>query len=433
VGQAGLAPSGEERETESDLLLRVRGGDLDAFSELVERNRGPALVVARSIVDAATAEDVVADSIERLLVVLKRGDGPTYSVRPYFLQMVRNRAIDDKRRAVEIPVDTVHAVPSDGEGLDEADSAVVRSAFEALPERWQTALWLGIVESRTHAEIGRELDVAEGAASQLLHRAREGLRQSYLDAHVGDDDECTRLKGLVGRYVRGRCSARDARKVKAHLDQCETCRAAIIKTRRLNARIGSTLAVGLLGGVGWELLRRPATAMAADMSGQPQRGLKRARTTSPARYFGGLAAGVVLVAGLGLAVAANGGDGQTDATLELAAVTAPASSSPTPTATLRPSQSASATPTVTATAKASRRSATATVSSSKSASASSTSSACPDGCPSETTTAVPSNLTPEQSATATESPSAEVPVETPSADVPVDTPIDETPVETPVS
>jgi len=346
VSQAGRAHLGHERETESDLLLRVRAGDMEAFGELAERNEGPALAVAKGIVDHATAEDVVADSIERLLVLLKRGEGPTYCVRPYFLQMVRNRAIDYHRRTVEIPVDVAESRPALTAVPDEIDSAVVRSAFEALPERWQAALWMGVVESRSHAEIGRELDVAEGAASQLLHRAREGLRQSYLDAQVGTAPDCTELSGLVGKYVRERCSRRDARKVDAHLAACPDCRDAVAKSRQLNSRIGAVLAVGVLGGVGLELLKQPGTAMAAELGGLPARAIQSVKVGGKARHFALAAAGVVIAAGLVVGLPANGADLLADA------IFAEGSAAPTPSLSLTPTPTPSLTPTPTPTPSA---------------------------------------------------------------------------------
>lgn len=336
VSEAGRARLGDE--TESDLLLRVRSGEMHAFAELAERNRGPGLAVARSIVDAATAEDVVADSFERLLISLKRGEGPTYSLRPYFLQMVRNRAIDYKRRTLEIPVDTADDGPV---VLGEESDSLVRNAFEALPERWQAALWLNVVEDRSHAEIGRELDVAEGAASQLLHRAREGLRQSYLDAQVGTEDECTRLRGLMGKYVRGHCSARDARKVTAHLADCKSCQVALSRTRQLNARLGSALAVSVLGGVGLELMRRPGSAMAAELVSHPARAIVAAKTAGTFRHVVGMVAGLAIVAGLVLGVPANSGTVQADAMLKaqpkLGPVRSASSARPTPTPSSTPS------------------------------------------------------------------------------------------------
>ncbi len=334
VGQVGRASLGHERETESDLLFRVRAGDKDAFSELVERNEGPALAVAQGFVDAVTAQDVVSDAVERLWVLLKSGEGPTYCLRPYFLQMVRNRAVDYQRRAKEVPVESIEPGAVDFENEVDADN--VRTAFEALPERWQAALWLGVVERRSHSEIGRELDVAEGAASQLLHRAREGLRQSYLNVNVGDGSACPELDGMVGRYLRGRASRRDVHRVHAHLDKCETCRAAVTHTKQLSDRMGAVLAITAVGGIGLALVQRPGVALAAGLGGGPTRAWAAAKaSTTPGRVLIGAVAGLALVAGLFIALPGNRGDDPADAIRQQATPSgavpeSPSAISPTP-------------------------------------------------------------------------------------------------------
>lgn len=300
MGDVGRAYWGHERETETELLARVRQGDPDAFSELAERNEAPALAVARAIVDPATAEDVVADCFERLLILLRRGDGPDGALRPYFLQMVRRRAIDYWRRQSEVPAGEVpDTAPAEA---DDFDPTVVRTAFAALPERWQTALWLSIVENRSHAEIGKELAVAENAASQLLHRAREGLRQSYLDAQIGGDAECLALQGLLGKYVRGRCGRRDTARVEEHLEQCPGCRHAVSQTRKLNDRLPTVLVVSLIGGAGLALLRPGAKAWAAEVGAGPAHAVTGARWGRTPRYLMSAAAGVALSVGLVLAL-----------------------------------------------------------------------------------------------------------------------------------
>lgn len=272
--------------TESELLLRARNGDMDAFAELAQRNHGPALIVARSIVDSVTAEDVVADSFERLLALLARGEGPTHSLRPYFLQMVRHRAIDTHRQRREVPFAGFEE-PS----VDDADTAAsdasdhVQQAFAALPERWQAALWLSAVDGMSHADIGRELGLSENAVNQLVHRSKEGLRQAYLTEVVGSArQECQPVSELLSKYVRGRCGSRAEQRVAAHLETCDVCQSAVADLRRLNSRIGNTLAVGVLGGVGLALVRQPARAMAAE-------------------GFGGAVAGGVLRVAAGVAIA----------------------------------------------------------------------------------------------------------------------------------
>lgn len=315
--------------TESELLLRARNGDMDAFAELTQRNHGPALVVARSIVDANTAEDVVADSFERLLAALSRGEGPTHSLRPYLLQMVRHRAIDSHRQRREIPlagIDEPVAAIAEADG----ESDRVQQAFESLPERWQAALWLSTVEGVSHADIGRELGLNENAVNQLVHRSKEGLRQAYLSVvATSTRQECQPISGLLGKYVRGGCGARAEQRVKAHLETCDACQATVADLTRLNARIGNALAVGVLGGVGLALAREPARAMAAE-------GIKGAlRLSGLLRAVSGIAAGGLVAVGSMTLVPLVGGEAEVSTAMlgqrQVATPVAAASPTPSPT------------------------------------------------------------------------------------------------------
>jgi RNA polymerase sigma factor (sigma-70 family) len=288
-GLGGSAPV-----TDKTLLVRARNGDMAAFAELTERNRRSALVVAGAMVDSATAEDVVSDSFERLLVTLRNGGGPTESLRPYLLQMVRNRAIDSWRGRREVCVEPA-VLTQASETIEDADTeatgvSMVRQAFEQLPERWQTVLWLGEVEGYSYAEIGRELGLREGAVTQLLHRAREGMRQAYLKLHASyATGECGRIRPLLVKYVRGKSGARDCAQVEQHLDNCPECAAAAGKLRQLNRRMGAAIVAAVAGGVALELLRRPGAAMAAELS--PTTNLF---TSSTIRHLTGAAAGILL-------------------------------------------------------------------------------------------------------------------------------------------
>lgn len=334
MSQAAQFDESETSLTESELLLRARNGDMDAFAELAQRNHGPALVVARSIVDANTAEDVVADSFERLLAVLARGDGPTHSLRPYLLQMVRHRAIDSHRQRREIPlagIDEPAAVVAEAD----AESDRVQQAFESLPERWQTALWLSTVDGISHADIGRELGLSENAVNQLVHRSKEGLRQAYLSVAARSvHQECQPVSGLLGKYVRGRCGARAEQRVKDHLETCDACQATVADLTRLNTRIGNALAVGVLGGVGLALTRDPARAMAAE-------GMKGAlRLGGMLRVLSGVAAGVLVVAGTSMLTSLAGGESELNTSMlfdrPVASPTAVAPTAPTPSPTPLP-------------------------------------------------------------------------------------------------
>ena len=65
-------------------------------------------------------------------------------------------------------------------------------AFASLPERWQLVLWHTEVEGRSAAEVAPILGLAPNAVAALAYRAREGLRQAYLNAHIhaGPPEAC---------------------------------------------------------------------------------------------------------------------------------------------------------------------------------------------------------------------------------------------------
>ncbi len=257
---AEQTPAGNSDEA---LLADVRAGDMQAFELIVRRHRGAAMAVARAMVDPVTAEDVVADSFERLLVAIRRGGGPRDVVRPYLLRAVRNRAVDVFRRR-ETPVE----LDERGDALTEPQSVVedrllVRTAFDVLPERWQAVLWMSLVEECDRHEIARQLGIAPGAVSQLLVRAKEGLRQAYLAQYAHSaEPSCSEMSELLPPYVRGRASRRETAKVERHLADCERCPGMIAQLRAINRGLGVLLGAAVLGKFALDAYQAPPAAAA---------------------------------------------------------------------------------------------------------------------------------------------------------------------------
>ena len=90
--------------------------------------------------------------------------------------------------------------------------------------RWRTE-----VEGRSPAEVGPLLGLAPNAVAALAYRAREGLRQAYLNAHIQARPPagCEDIVPKLGAYVRHDLSNRDRQKVEAHLEGCERCQAFV--------------------------------------------------------------------------------------------------------------------------------------------------------------------------------------------------------------
>src|SRR5215217_2853218 len=192
------ASTGDEPVTQgssdAELVAAVRAGDLSAFGALYERHVGAARAVARRYSNsAADAEDAVADSFARIFATVRDGGGPDAAFRAYLFTVVRRVAMHriEHGRRVE-PTDDVATLEAGvvaAGGSDEATMAgferdVVARAYSSLPERWQAVLWYTEVEGLTPAQISPALGIPPNAVAVLAYRAREGLRQAYLQKHV---------------------------------------------------------------------------------------------------------------------------------------------------------------------------------------------------------------------------------------------------------
>ncbi|KOG86941.1 ECF subfamily RNA polymerase sigma-24 subunit, partial [Streptomyces varsoviensis] len=85
---------------------------------------------------------------------------------------------------------------ADVRAMQEAEASLAVQAFRSLPPRWQTVLWHTTVEEESPSEVAPLLGLTANATAVLAHRAREGLKQAYLQAHVStsltSDGDCAR-------------------------------------------------------------------------------------------------------------------------------------------------------------------------------------------------------------------------------------------------
>ena len=301
--------TGTDPRSDADLIAAARSGDAGGFGVLYQRHAGAALVVARQYTSGtAQAEDVVADAFAAVWSALRSGSGPTDAFRAYLFTVVRRTAAvqRDRGRRAE-PTDDVAvleagsmAEPAAEEpALADFERSIVARAFSSLPERWQAVLWHSEIEGKTPAEIAPLLGLTANSTAALAYRAREGLRQAYLQQHLSDalPDACRAVAGKLGGYVRGGLGARDTTQVEAHLETCGDCRALVLELRDVNHGLRAVVAPLVLGVVG----------LAALKIGLPTSGGLAAGTTALAS--GGTAAGATAGAGAAGASAAATGAG----------------------------------------------------------------------------------------------------------------------------
>ncbi len=244
---------------DAELIASARSGDAASVGALYERHAGAAWVVARQYTDSpADADDVVADSFVAVFGALERGNGPEVAFRAYLFTVVRRvaGARRDKARRVQ-PTDdlavleagTALAGTAEEPALAGFERGVVARAFHSLPERWQAVLWHTEVEGLTPAEIAPILGLTANGVAALAYRAREGLRQAYLQQHLQDplDEGCRTVAGKLGAYVRGGLGTRETAQVEAHLEDCGTCRGLLLELGDVNHGMRAVIAPLVLG------------------------------------------------------------------------------------------------------------------------------------------------------------------------------------------
>jgi RNA polymerase sigma factor (sigma-70 family) len=223
--------------TDAVLVDRVVAGFEGDFEELYRRHASAAWRVAQAVTgNAHDAADAVAEAFARVFQAVKSGrltDAGAF--RAYLMTATRNASLDQMRKSGKtrptaeedldvLPANTTGPQAAiDGKG----DAAMMAEAFRNLPERWRSVLWLTAVEGVATKDVATQLGISANGAAQLAVRARAGLRERYLQAHLKHttDPECRFTVDRLGAYVGGGLAPRDIAKVDQHLAACESCRA----------------------------------------------------------------------------------------------------------------------------------------------------------------------------------------------------------------
>ena len=171
--------------SDADLLEQSKQGSSAAFGELWARHAAAGRTVARSFTSSLDPDDLVAEAFTKIYQLLLKGKGPSGAFRPYLFTTIRNTAASWGRARRETTIDTLETLEdpnsSEESSLAALDMGLTASAFRALPTRWQEVLWYSEVESMTPAQIAPLLGMSANSVAALSYRAREGLRQAWID------------------------------------------------------------------------------------------------------------------------------------------------------------------------------------------------------------------------------------------------------------
>lgn len=183
---------------ETEWVARARGGEREAFSQLVVLHQDAVYRVVRrtSAVDEALAEDLAQETFLRAWRALAsfRGDS---SFLHWLLTIATNLTINRRstvaakaeRRALSLdrpgpagtaeridPVDARQPAPAARALGGELKAALAR-ALERLPEEFRAAVVLRDVEGLEYDAIAAVLAVPIGTVRSRIHRGRDQLRE----------------------------------------------------------------------------------------------------------------------------------------------------------------------------------------------------------------------------------------------------------------
>lgn len=317
-------PGADLPPSDAELIRRMRAGDDGAYEELYRRHSAAVLRYARTCCrDGHTADDLTAEVFARTLQAVRGGAGPEQAVRAYLLTTVRRVAaawtktakreqlVEDfavfateSARAAEVSDDETLDLGADVRAMHEAERTLAMRAFRSLPERWQAVLWHTTVEEESPSAIAPLFGLTANATAVLASRAREGLKQAYLQAHVNTSvataGDCAQYADRLGAYARGGLRIRAERGLRKHLDECAKCRLVAGELAHVNAGIPAVLPLAVIGWFAAGYSLKAAGVVAGGAAGAAGAGAAAAATGGGASGSAGAgAAGGAAAEGLG--------------------------------------------------------------------------------------------------------------------------------------
>jgi RNA polymerase sigma factor (sigma-70 family) len=190
------AATAVELDEEQRLVEEAQRGNLDAMRPILERYAQPlyATVILPRLGDAATAEDVLRDTLATAVEKINRFTWQGKSIYPWLRQIAINKVFDVHRAskrsrrladamAQELPSESDPDANPDAMMMAEEERTLHRARIDAalgeLPVRYKTAIELRLITELSREECARRLEVSVGTFDVLLHRAVRAFRKKF--------------------------------------------------------------------------------------------------------------------------------------------------------------------------------------------------------------------------------------------------------------
>ncbi len=155
------------------LILSAQGGDIEAFSKLVESHWLRLVRFSRSIVGSSDAEDLVQNGLVKAWRKLAGLRDPR-AFSTWVLRIVSRECfshVRSRRRLISIE----SAPPAFDPANAGIESVEVEQVLGILPARQRAVMHLTVIEGMSDSEIGAALHITPASVRSHRRRARESL------------------------------------------------------------------------------------------------------------------------------------------------------------------------------------------------------------------------------------------------------------------
>lgn len=180
--------------TDEELMGHIRGGNRDAFSELVMRHTKRYYSLAyRMLSSREEAEDIVQETFLALWTNPDRWDsGRQAKFTTWFYRVVTNACIDRKRKNTPLQLEDGYDPPDESRGMEEMlelkrKKENMDAYIGELPESQRTALTLCFYEGVSNRDAAEIMGVSVKALESLLMRAKASLRNKLSEESVREE------------------------------------------------------------------------------------------------------------------------------------------------------------------------------------------------------------------------------------------------------
>lgn len=168
-----------DRETE--LMLRVKGGDREAFAELYALFQKPLFnYLYRLTFNRAASEDLLQEAFLRVWKAAPTWE-PAAKVSTWIFRISHNLFLNEaarrREKSIETPEAELRADPASDLNRREVRSAV-QKAIESLPDGERECLMLSEYNGFKYAEIAEILGIPVGTVKSRMYSAVQHLKEA---------------------------------------------------------------------------------------------------------------------------------------------------------------------------------------------------------------------------------------------------------------